>query len=81
VLLEGFDLATALLLWLKTIATNASSPLLPCGLQDRVTLPDDRYVLIETTCESSKSDDYVGNRQPEDAWLSLYDEFDGEVID
>jgi Tol biopolymer transport system component len=44
---------------------------------------DDRYVLVEATSESSNSkfDDYVGNRQPEDARLVLYDRFDQKVVE
>lgn len=38
VLLIGFGLVAALLLWLKVAATNASSLSLPAGLQDFVTL-------------------------------------------
>src|SRR5215211_4498416 len=36
---------------------------------------DDRYVLVEAASESSDLDDYVGNRQPEDTRLVLYDRF------
>ncbi len=44
---------------------------------------DDRYVLVEATSEPSKFklDDYVGNRQPEDTRLILYDRFEHQVID
>jgi Bacterial Ig-like domain len=44
---------------------------------------DDRYVLVEATSEPSKFklDDYVGNRQPEDTRLILYDRFEHRVID
>ena len=44
---------------------------------------DDRYVLVEATSESSNSkfDDYVGNRQPEDARLVLYDRFDHKLVE
>jgi len=42
---------------------------------------DDRYVLIEATFEAQGDDDYVGNRQPKDARLVLYDRFEGKVID
>ena len=44
---------------------------------------DDRYVLVEATSEPSKFelDDYVGNRQPEDTRLILYDRFKRQVID
>jgi hypothetical protein len=40
-------------------------------------------VLVEATSEPSKFklDDYVGNRQPEDTRLILYDRFDRKVID
>lgn len=34
---------------------------------------DDRYVLVEATSEPRGLDDYLGNRQPEDARLVLYD--------
>ena len=37
-LLVGFGLATALLLWLKAVAANSLSLLLPSGLQDFITL-------------------------------------------
>jgi hypothetical protein len=47
---------------------------------DPVVGSDDRYVLIEAAPKSSRSDDYVGNRQPEDARLVLYDRFSREVI-
>ena len=44
---------------------------------------DDRYVLVEATSEPSnyKFDDYVGNRQPKDARLVLYDRFDHKLIE
>jgi len=44
---------------------------------------DDRYVLVEATSEPSNSrfDDYVGNRQPKDARLVLYDRFDHKVVE
>ena len=42
---------------------------------------DDRYVLIEVTFESQGSDDYVGDPQPKDPRLVLYDRLNGEVID
>ena len=44
---------------------------------------DDRYVLVEATSEPSNSrfDDYVGNRQPQDARLVLYDRFDHKVVE
>jgi Tol biopolymer transport system component len=44
---------------------------------------DDRYVLVEATSEQSNFnfDDYVGNRQPEDTRLILYDRFEHQVID
>ena len=48
---------------------------------DPVVSHDDRYVLVEAAPKSSKSDDYVGNRQPEDARLVLYDRFTREVIE
>jgi hypothetical protein len=42
---------------------------------------DDRYVLIEVTFEPQDSDDYVGDPQPKDPRLVLYDRLDGRVID
>jgi hypothetical protein len=42
---------------------------------------DDRYVLIEATFEPQGRDRYVGNAQPKDARLVLYDRFDRKVID
>jgi hypothetical protein len=48
---------------------------------DPVVSSDDRYVLIEAAPKSSRSDDYVGNRQPENARLVLYDRFSREVIE
>ena len=42
---------------------------------------DDRYVLIEVTFEPQSSDDYVGDPQPKDPRLVLYDRLDGKVID
>jgi hypothetical protein len=44
---------------------------------------DDRYVLVEATSEPSNSrfDDYVGNRQPKDARLVLYDRFDHKEVE
>ena len=44
---------------------------------------DDRYVLVEATYEPSnyKFDDYVGNRQPKDARLVLYDRFDHKEVE
>jgi len=42
---------------------------------------DDRYVLVEAASESSDLDDYVGNRQPEDTRLILYDRLERKVID
>jgi hypothetical protein len=42
---------------------------------------DDRYVLIEVTFEPQDSDDYVGDPQPKDSQLVLYDRLDGKVID
>ncbi len=48
---------------------------------DPVVSSDDRYVLIKVTFEPQGSDDYVGNQQPVDTRLVLYDRFDGKVID
>ena len=48
---------------------------------DPVVSQDDRYVLVEAAPKSSKSDDYIGNRQPEGARLVLYDRFSGEMIE
>ena len=48
---------------------------------DPVVSPDDRYALIEAAPRSSRSDGYVGNRQPEDPRLVLYDRFTREVIE
>jgi hypothetical protein len=48
---------------------------------DPVISSDDRYVLIEAVPKSSRSDDYVGNRHPENARLVLYDRFSREVIE
>ena len=48
---------------------------------DPVVSHDDRYVLVEVTSEARSLDDYVGNRQPEDARLVLYDRFAREVIE
>jgi Bacterial Ig-like domain len=42
---------------------------------------DDRYVLIEITSEPQDSDDYVGDPEPKDPRLVLYDRLDGKVID
>ena len=42
---------------------------------------DDRYVLIEVTSDPQDSDDYVGDPQPKDPRLVLYDQLDGKVID
>jgi hypothetical protein len=42
---------------------------------------DDRYVLIEATSEPQGRDRYVGNSQPKDARLVLYDRLDRKVID
>jgi Tol biopolymer transport system component len=42
---------------------------------------DDRYVLIEVTLGTQDSDDYVGDPQPKDPRLVLYDRLDGKVID
>jgi hypothetical protein len=47
---------------------------------DPVVSHDDRYVLLEAAPKSSKSDDYVGERQPTDTWFVLYDRFAREVI-
>ncbi len=48
---------------------------------DPVISYDDRYVLIEATFEPQGNDDYVGNPQPKDPRLVLYDRFDRKVID
>lgn len=48
---------------------------------DPVLSYDDRYVLVEATSEPRKLDDYVGNRQPKDARLVLYDRYAREVIE
>jgi dipeptidyl aminopeptidase/acylaminoacyl peptidase len=48
---------------------------------DPVVSHDDRYILLEAAPKSSKPDDYVGNRQSEDARLVLYDRFAREVIE
>lgn len=42
---------------------------------------DDRYVLIEAKFEPQGDDDYVGNKQPKDPRLVLYDRFDDKVIE
>ena len=42
---------------------------------------DDRYVLIESTLDASEGDGYPSNEQPRDAYLSLYDRSDGQVVE
>ena len=41
---------------------------------------DDRYALIESTLDRSKTDGYPTNEQPTDAFLSLYDRESGRVV-
>ena len=42
---------------------------------------DDRCVIIEATFEPQGDDDYIGNKQPKNARLVLYDRLDGKVVD